>query len=400
MKWILFIFSFSSLCYAGPTSIKELIERSNSYSPQIKGELFQLSASESAVRQSRLLSNPSFSYQGGVLKSGQSSGAVTDLTLNQPIPWYGKRQQRIEAQEFLLKLSELSKDEVRIAVAHRVYTMSAELAALQELERHYSERKRRFNLIEKSLHTRPQVSPKQKVDRDLIESQIMLMEKSMLDLLAKKEAILWELKIFTNSDVESVLFSWKTLPLGKSKDQYLSLLDSSPKSVRWKLEDKLATNKIEQARYEARPDIIVGLNYRNENVYPSNHFYQGQVSIVIPILDHGQHSMQLARAEQRKMTAIHAFQRDQYISLIHQYYAQFEASMKAINVFHMKNLREIESKFFDAEKSFKKGLIDAITFLQIDAQVHENIDQIYLTRVEYLTALSNLEQLVGKPPEL
>lgn len=400
MKYLIFFLFVPFVSRAGIYSVKELVQKSEEYSPQIKSEAFNLNASEAQVRQSRLLANPYFTYQGGVLQSGNSRGAVTDLTLNQPIPWYGKRQVRISAQEFVMKLSELSKEEMKLAVAHRIYTVSAEAAALQELESHYKERKRRFGLIEQSLRSRPQVSPKQRVDKDLIESQIKLMEKMMLDLLARKEALTWELSILTNVKVDKVSFAWENLPKGLSKEEYFNLLDSSPKSVRWKLEEKIAENRIEQARLEARPDIMVGVNYRNENVYPANHFYHGQVSLVIPIVDHGQHSMQVAKAEQRKTSAIHSVQRNEYSSMIHQLFAQLEASRKAIEVFDIKKHDAVEQKFFDAEVSFRKGLIDAITFLQIDSQIHENIDQIYLTRVEYVSSLSNLNLLVGKAPEL
>jgi outer membrane protein TolC len=397
---ILFLLLFPFLCVAQTVSVRELIQKAEHYSPQIKGQNFNRDAAESFFKQSRLISNPVFTFQGGSLKAATLAGSVTDFTLAQPIPWPGRRQARIKSQEFLLKISELSAEEAKLQISHRIFVLSAELAALQELEGHYGERKRRFGLIQTSLRSRPQVSPKQKVDRDLIESQINIMEKVMIDLLARKQSISWELKILTNSQFDRISFPWKSLPKVLDKNNYLQSLDLSPRFKKLNIEKKLAENNIEQARLEARPDILVGVNYRQENVAPVNHFYHGQVAVVIPILDRGQHTVAAAKAEKRRTEAFHNLEKDQTYSFVHQYFAEFEASKKLIEVFQLKNLSSFEKKFFTAEESFRKGFIDALTFLQIDAQVHENIDQIYLSRVTYVSSVSNLNLLVGKKPEI
>lgn len=399
MNLIIFII-FSPFVFSQVLTIRDIIKMAENYSPQIRGESYGLKMSEAQLRQSRIFSNPIFTLQTGSIKSSTQSGAVADLSVNQPLPWPGKRGARVLAQKFILKLSELSLEEARLEVSHRVYVLSSELAALQELESHYAERKRRFGLIEKSLKSRPQASPKQKADRDLIESQINLMEKGMIDLVARKESLLWELRTLTNGTFDRVLFPWDSLPAALNKDQFLTLIDTSPNGKRMKIQRDLSENKIEQARLEARPDFMVGVNYRQENIAPVNHFYHGQVSVVIPIIDYGQHSVEGARAEKMRTNANHHFERNHMTSLIHQYFAEYEASIKSVEVFKLKNLRQVENKFYDAEKSFRKGFIDALTFLQVDSQVHENIDNIYLSRVEYVIALSKLNLLVGREPQI
>jgi outer membrane protein TolC len=385
-------------CFSRTLTVQELIGLADAYSPRLKSEIQNVQASEARVLQARTLANPILTYQGGRLRSGNLSGSVTDITLGQPLPWPGKRFHRIRSQEFLTKLSEVSREEATLEVAHRVYLLGAELAALQELFAHYSERKRRFSLIQKSLRSRPLASPRQKVDRDLIESQINLLEMQMLDLEMKKNSLMWELKVYTNTDFERVKFNWEVLPQALSKSEYIDLIPSGPRGKKMVIEKDLSRTKIEEARLEARPDILVGVNYRQENVAPVNHFYHGQVSVVIPIIDRGQHSVQTAKAEERKVAALHQLNRDELVSSVHRFYADYEANKKAMEVFDLKKISRFEESFIGAEASFRKGLIDAISFLQIDSQVHENIDQIYLTRFDYLNALSNLNLLVGKSP--
>jgi outer membrane protein TolC len=397
---IFFILLFTPFLLAKKITVQELLKSARSYSPEIKAEAFQQLASKAAINQARVYSNPIFTFQGGSLASATQRGSVSDFTLNQPLPWPGKRKVRVETHEFLQKISELAKSQVELEVMHRVFVLSSELGALQELETHYQERKKRFSLIERSLKSRPQASPKQKVDRDLIESQIKLLEKGMIDFLARKEALNWELRILGNTNFDEVIFPWENLPKALSREQYLEAIGDGPIEKRLRLQEKVAQNKIEEARLEARPDVMVGVNYRQENVAPVNHFYHGQVSVVIPIVDYGQHSVEEARAQEMKVKASHQLERDNLKALLHHQYALYESRRKSLDIFPLKDVKRIETKFYDAEDSFRKGFIDALTFLQIDSQIHENIDQIFLSRVEYVSALSELNLLIGKGPEI
>ncbi len=397
---IFFLLFLSSFLFAQKVTVQEIIKSTRAYSPKIQAQGFQILASQASLKQARVFSNPIFTYQAGTLKSGSQTGSVSDLTLNQPIPWPGKRKVRVETQEFLQKMVELSKSQIELEVLHRSFVLSSELAALQELESHYLERKRRFSLIEQSLKSRPQASPKQKVDRDLIESQINLLEKGMIDFLSRKEAIKWELQILSNTNFEEIIFPWENLPKAFPKNHYLQSFADGLLEKRLRLQEKVAHNKIEEARLEARPDILLGVNYRQENVAPTNQFFHGQISLVIPIVDFGQYTVQEARAEEMRVKAFHHAERDNLKALLHHQYALYESRKKSIEVFPLKDLKRIETKFYDAEDFFKKGFIDALTFLQIDSQVHENIDQIYLSRVEYVSALSELNLLIGLGPEI
>lgn len=397
---ILILLLLSSIAFSKTVSVKELLQLAETYSPVIQGEVSGIEASEARVKQARTLANPLFSFQGGRLRSATQGGGVMDFTLNQPLPWPGKRKSRIEGEEFLKKLSELSREEAGLMINHRVLQLSVELAAMQELTGHYSERKKTFSLIQRSLRSRPQVSPKQQVDRDLIESQITLLEKEMISLVAHKEALEAELKILTNSTFDSINFDWTKLPSIYPRDQYISMLDSSPRGQMIKFENRIAANKIEQARLEARPDIVVGVNYRKEEVAPVNHFYHGQVAIVLPILDYGQHSVATAKAEERKTQAMNQAELNRLKTDIHRLYSQCEAGKKMLSVFRVEEVRNLEKKFSRAEELFTRGLIDALTLLQIDQQVHQNIENIYLVRFDYISSLSELQQITGIKAEI
>lgn len=397
---ILILLLLSSFAFSRDISVKELLELAEAYSPQIKSEALAVNVSEARLKQAHTLANPVFSFQGGRLRTATQGGGVMDFSLNQPLPWPGKRKALIQGQEFLKKLSELSKEEAALEVSHRVLALSVELAAMQELGNHYAERKRTFALIQRSLRSRPQVSPKQQVDRDLIESQLMLMEKELIMLSAHKESLEAELKILTNAAFDSIVFNWKELPLAQPREYYLNMIDSSPKGRMIKVENQIAANRIEQARLEARPDVMVGVNYRKEEVAPVNHFYHGQFAVVIPILDHGQHSVAAARAEERKTSALNQVELNRIKTEVFRLYSRYEGGKKMMDVFRLQDLHKMEQKFSNAEGLFRKGQIDANTLLQIDQQVHSNIENIYLVRFQYISSLSELNLISGLKAEI
>ena len=399
MKWIIFLF-FSQSLWSQTFTAQELLKLGEERAPHIKSQIYAVESSESMVKQSRLLANPIVTFQGGAIKSATQGGSVADLSINQPIPWLGKRAARIKSQEFLLSLSELDQEETKLSILHRIHLLVAEVAASQEVEKHYTERQHRFSLINKFLQTHIQASPKQSVDQDLIEAQIRIIERNMITLMARREALLWELEILTGSKVKAVEFSWKDdLPV-PLKGHFLDAFESSPKTKRLKVMKNLSENRIEEARLEARPDILVGVNYRQENIAPVNHFYHGQVSIVMPIIDRGQHSVNAAQANLRRTEAINEVERNQFLATIHAQFATLVSAHKNTQIFTVKNIKPMDKKFEKAEVAFRKGQIDALTFLQSDTQVHENIDQVFMTRLEYLNSLSQLNIMVGKAPEL
>lgn len=399
MKWIIFLF-FSQSLFAQKFSTQELLKLGEKHASLIKSQLYTVEGFESGVKQAKLLANPILTFQGGSIKTGTQSGAVADISLNQPIPWLGKRSARIKSQEFLLSLAELDKEETRLSVLHRIHLLSLQLAATQEIEKHYTERKERFSLIQRFLNTRPFASPKAAIEKDLIETQIRIIEKNMMVLISEKAGLLWELEMLTGAKIGEVTYEWKDNLVLPNKGYFLDRFERSPTARRLKINENLFENKIEEARLEARPDILVGVNYRQENVAPVNHFYHGQVSVVIPILDYGQHAVGAARANLRRTEALNEVEKNRAYALIHSQFATLMASHKGTQIFPYKKVHEMENKFLKADSAFRKGQIDALTFLQSDTQVHESIDQIFMTRVEYHQSLSALNLLIGAAPEL
>lgn len=319
-----------------------------------------------------------------------------DVTVNQPIPWPGKRKAEVNSAKILERVSETDLMESKLLVHHSVTLLGLELASLVELEKHNKERKKRFSLIERFLRSRPLASPIQRVEKNLIETQLKLIETQMYDIETKKRSVTEQLKHLTGEEELSVTLSWVTDKNLPPKESFRSRLHLGPDLKRSQNLEELAVNRVEEAKYLAKPDILVGANYRKENVAPVNHFYHANLSIVIPIIDRGQHSLEIARANARREEANKRLVEMNAFAALNRSYQALESAFESTKVFDIRDLKRGEENFREAEDAFRKGRIDVTTFLQSDMQIHESIDLAYLSLIKYYTALSEIKLLTGE----
>jgi outer membrane protein TolC len=384
------------LCLAKSYSPTQLALLAEERAPLIKMQIENQSAATRQISQSRLIANPILSIQSGTLKSGSQAGAVVDVTLNQPIPWPGKRQADINSAKILERITATDLEESKLLVNHSVSLLSLELASLVELEKHNKERKHRFSIIHRFLTSRPLASPSQMVEKNLIETQIRLVETQMFDIETKKNSISEQLSMLTGQSDLSIDLNWSSIKDPPSKESFLKLIEESPDYKRSQKFEELAQNRVEQASYLARPDILVGLNYREENVAPKNHFYHANFAIVIPIIDRGQHSIERAKAEARREEASKKLVLLNSSASLNRSYQVLISAHHSTKIFNVRDMKKTERQFHEAEAAFRKGRIDVTTFLQSDMQIHESIDLAYISMIKYYTALSELRMLTGQ----
>lgn len=374
----------------------KLAELAASRAPLIRMQMENKAAASSQISQSKLIANPIFTLQAGSLKSATESGSVMDVTVNQPIPWPGKRYAEINSAKILEKVAEVELTESKLLVQNAATLLGLEYAVLVELEKYNQERKKRFAVINRYFATRPLPSPKQNVEKAMIDTQIRLVESFMYDLETKKKSILAQLEFLTGEKNAEVIVDWKPIAEPPSKESFATELENNPDYQKSKRLHELALNRVEQASYQAKPDIVLGANYRKENVAPVNHFYHANLSVVIPIIDRGQHATEMARANARREEAnIQLTKLSSEITLNREYQNLLSAHRNT-KLFPVKELNAAERQFDEAEDAFKKGRIDVTTFLQSDTQVHESIDLAYSSYLKYFTALSSVGILTGK----
>jgi outer membrane protein TolC len=164
-----------------------------------------------------------------------------------------------------------------------------------------------------------------------------------------------------------------------------------------------AKNQLESSRTdlslvkkERLPDLFLGGGYRVENVVPANHFSYGIIGLNIPLWDTGSNRVESAKSrEVRDQKLFEETTRKTSLNLEKQK-EQVLYQYEQLKRFQFKNVRKQEDDIHNAERGFKQGFLDVVTFLQAEIQTHEVIDQIFISWMDYLEAMSTLQLLRGE----
>ena len=398
--WILAL-STSGFAATQVFSLAELQKRALENSNLIRSKLAHVQAEEALAQQSGVYSNPSLNIQGGTMKSGGSSGPLLDVTLGQTIPFPGKKSLMERINELKTHIADSDHQQTRLLVQHAVTLSALRLAVLRELSKHSLERQSRFKLILGYLKSHPQASPSQKIESGLIENQIRILEKGILELNQDRLIAMSELGFFVQMETPpEVQFEWISRARLPVKSELEKQIFGA--SYLWKKKEKeveAAAVELKLAKLSYLPDFGLAVNYRQERVLPPNHFYSGGLTVSIPLWDHGQHVVPAAQAKLVSEESAQSFARSQLSQELEEAWIRVNSTQQVLELFPLKLVLDSEKKFEQAETEFKRGRIGTAVFLQTDAQIHETLDTIYQTQIQLVQNLRRLLLLASRPLE-
>jgi len=399
MRIALVIALFSFPVYAQTLSLEEISRRAVERSEAIQAELKLLESRSWEARGANRWENPEVHLQVGTLRSERQSDLTAEASFLQPLPWFGKRTGLRRQAEARQAIAGASLEEARRLVQHEALITAFHLAALNEVSRHSIERRKHYELIREYFKHHPQASPSQRIDAAMIENELRLLEKGMLELQQERESAARHLAFYLGSQGPvTPQVVWQDPAPPPSKEPLREkLFAQNPQWLRRQKMMESAEAGVSLARLEALGDIGIGGGYRYEDVQPSNRFIWGTLSLALPFWNRGQHTVPAARAavaaERLQIDSLRrALERD-----FEEAYAQAETTFHILERFPMSLVKRSEDMFRDAEREFLKGRISSAAFLQTDSQVHETLDTIFETHVIYLEKISALHRLVGEP---
>jgi outer membrane protein, heavy metal efflux system len=393
---------FSPLLNANvPLELIEIQKRARANSLYIQSQAKETESERIKSEGTGILPNPILIIQGGREDTGPISGSIWDITLSQTFPFPGKLAIQKRLQRIQAELSEATEEGAKLLIQHEVTLVAARVAMWNEIAKHSYERRRRFRIVQNFIKSHPQASPSQKVEAALIENQIRLLEKGILQTDRNKKVAELELNLYLQlPSPPELIFEWVKSPKVPNKaDLEKAVLE---KNWEWKkshLEVERASEQVKKAEKDSLPDFNLGLNYRVENVIPQNNFYSGSLGISLPIWDHGQYSRPAMRAKLEKEILRQDFLRQKLKKDLEVATIKLETALEMLRLFPMSLIPISELKFNEAEMQLEKGRVSISPFLQIDAQVHENLDSIFAAQVDYLESLSQVLILAGYPME-
>lgn len=357
-----------------------------------------ISAANTAKQQGRW-DNPEVGVSNGPYWEDNIKGTATSASLSQSIPLFGQKRIAEKIGEQQKMVVEADRDIERLSVQHEVVRLTYWFATIIEQEKHISHRRERLGLITKYLNSRPFASPAQVIEKNLIENRMREIEEKFVEITLQKEKVWQNLNVYLGLQKTIIPgVPWYNSPELPNQQELNSLATTTnPELVRQGRIVSSSQLLVTQAGKKAYPDIRLGANYYNQEVgIDKQKSYVGMIELSVPLWNRGGYAKDAARAQSEAEKYKLQHKQREVDSEFKKEWAHLIEVKRKMELYPLTLVEKLEKQMQTAEKNWKKGLITAPAFLELESQVHEQSDKIYDVQAEYVHALSQVQLLSGR----
>ena len=385
-------------------TIENLVNRALSKSKLIEVEIAKIEQAKGSQLQAGLWDNPLIDLMGGPHnrrdQNSLTNGTDIRLRISQNIALTNrfKTAKEIESQNILIREynTKLAKQKIYNDVIYLIYAFKQTIIHTEHLKKRYE----RFSLIRQYLNSHPFYSPQKKIERELIQSTLLDIQKERLETLTQKELVWKQLNLYLDLDKEIDLeISWfnkgidlnKNVLVSKMHSNNIALLIQETEVNRVKLEKKLATKN-------RHPDIQLGLNYeeQNYNDKANEKFVGAQIVVPIPIYNRNQGNIKQKDYEQKAILTQFEYLKKYLDSQLDIKFTEYNNKKAVLNIYNLNLENFSEQRMEFADKEFKKGRIDVLTYLAKEKSASDLHENIYEAQVKFIQTYLELLMLSGE----
>ncbi len=362
-------------------------------------------AGEEAVRskqhfksQASAYMNPEFEAVTGRKKTETSRGTVYDVSVNQPFYFPGKQALRSAIAGQDIELAELGLKEARLFVYYETLRLAAAYVIAGLRAEHAGERIARFAVLQKYMASRPFASPRKRIEKYIVENKMDILSKELFRIRSEREILWARLNTFLGmKEKPEIGIVFPAVPPVLDRD---SLIDSAAKhnTAFAALLAGVRKKKLERdlAAKEALPDFGVSAFYSGDSAGDGERVIGGGVNFTLPVFDRNTGTVRGLDAEIESENLKLAFERKALAERIKASYLEFTITAEAVAGLPDGHFDRMHRQMKEADDAFGKGLIDFVTYLELESDIYDKHQVIFESRIEYVEKLSGLLWLSGE----
>lgn len=388
----LIFLSFSAFCK--DYKIEELIDIAEQNSANIRAAQYSALAQKRLANQQKYWSNP-------VVSVGRLGGQDI-YGVSQTIPFYNKLQSKYDIEEAEFRVLETRKSNLALFVKSEVFSLLYQYQALKKKIELAQKRLDRLTLVDKYLATIVLSSPTKKAQWHITKDKIRLVER---DLIKYRNELYqtWNLaNVYLNLESEptSIGFEWLDDSNYKGKNFFVnSAIENNLELKEQKILISKYKSELSFAKVEQMPDVAVSATRQNGGSASLNGYNKDStgvgLSLSVPLFNRNQEKIASSESKIKAQEFEVEFQKNQLVQLISNDISEYETSLKLAKNFPITNIKTIVSRLSEANSDFKKGVLDFITYIELDSQEYQTIDTILDTQVELAASYADLMKKVG-----
>lgn len=387
---LLSLIFFSSSAFCKDYKIGELIDIAEQNSANIRAAQYSALAQQRLANQQKYWSNP-------VVSAGRIGGQDS-YSVSQTVPFYGKLQSKYDIEEAEFRVLDVRKNNLALFVKSEVFSLLYQYQALRSKIDLAQRRLDRLTLVDKYLATIVLSSPTKKAQWHITKDRIRLVERDLIKFRNELYQT-WNLaNVYLNLESEPTNISLEWLDDKNYRGKKFFVEAALENNLELK-EQKILVSKYKSelsfAKVEQMPDVNVSATRENGSASTGKDYSGVGLSVSIPLFNRNQEKIASSESKIRAQEQEVEFRRNQLVQLISNDISEYETSLKLAKNFPINNISKIISRLSEANSDFKKGVLDFITYIELDSQEYQTIDTIIDTQVELAASYSALMIKVG-----
>jgi outer membrane protein TolC len=392
---ILFILFQTHALHAASIGLDEMLGRALEKTELILASEEQVTGKKHFKDQAASYMNPNFEANSGRKTSG---GTVYGISVTQPFYYPGKQDLRAAVAGQDVELAKLGLREARLFVYYETMRLAAACAIAGQRAEHAKERVARFAVMQKYMNSRPFASPQKRIEKYIVENRMDIFAKELFRIQSERE-ILWAgLNTFLDMpekpdikvELPSAMPALEIESLIRLAGEHNTAVASILAGVRKKSLER------DLARKEAWPDFGLSAFYSGETGGERERIIGGGVAFTLPVFNRNGGAVQGLDAELRSENLRLAFERRALRERVRAAYHEFTIAAGAVARLSDAHLERMHRQQREADDAFERGLLDFVTYLEIESDIYEKHQVIFASRYEYVEKLSQLLWLSGE----
>jgi outer membrane protein TolC len=389
----LFFLSFSAFCK--DYRIEELLTIAEQNSANIRAAEYSALSQKRLANQQKYWSNP--------VASVGRIGGQDSYSISQTIPFYGKLQSKYNIEEAEFRILETRKNNLSLFVKAEVFSLLYQYQALKKKIELAQKRLDRLSLVDKYLAAITLSSSTKRAQWHITKDKIRLVERDLIKFRNELYQTWNSTNVYLNLENEPTNISLEWLGDKNYKGKKFFIEAAVENNLELK-EQKILISKTKSelsfAKIEQMPDVNVSATRQSGSASNSsagiNQDSTGVgLSVSIPLFNRNQEKIASSESQIKAQESSYEFQRNQLVQLISNDISEYETSLKLSQNFPVTSIAKIISRLSEANSDFKKGVLDFITYIELDSQEYQTIDTVIDTQIELAAAYARLMIKIG-----
>lgn len=388
-------------------ALETLVDRALTQSELLKSSNLRTEEKRFAAQQAKAWQNPEVGLAVGRKQSSPAdpaeptqSGLLYEGSISQPFFFPGKQKLRGEIGNLEAELAQVKASETELLVATDVVRLAYEYGINQRKKELAENRQKRFELIQSYLSSHVFASPQQKAERVIVERRVHNLATDALKFRAALKAAYEKLNLYVAWEKETtpkIDVPWMKGTGEIAKESLATLIRERNFDL---LSQRLSVLSAEKenrlAKRQNLPDFALSGFYGQEKAGDTERKIGGGLTFAIPLLNQNRGGIKSTARKIEAENALLRFNEQQIQSQLGQLYAQYQVARESVTHYPEASLAILENQLREAEREFRKGRVNLITFLELDSEVGETYERTLEAQLTLLDKYLSLSFLAGE----